>query len=290
MSPKNRRNWSKHKLFLLALTVGLFSLAAPKESDARRRRRRKARKAKKKAKPKASAAIKKLAKPFKWGMTPNKVIHVVKKRIKAQYLPKIRASRDDRMKQDRLSRQMKRDIAKVKKSYIRFGGKHTGWDSSIVDDQFEKNNDESMLVVMEEDQQRFFFFHNKKLYKQMIAFNSDHPKYKGLTFGKFLQILMQVYGQGQPVFKSDVAGVNKLHHVAWKGTDNYILWALDKSAVYGNFCLVVIDGKRKKLVERGRKTVRSMRDKKPELDPLIQSVTKSQEEMDAENQDGGTSK
>jgi len=290
MSPKKVKNWSNGKLFLLALSVGLLSLATPSVSDARRRRRRKPRKTKKKTKQKASAAIKKLAKPFKWGMTPNKVIGVVKKRIKAQYLPKIRASSDNRMKQDRLSRQLKSDIGKVKKSYIKFGGKHTGWDSSIVDDQFEKNNDESMLVVMEEDQQRFFFFHNKKLYKQVIAFNSDHPKYKGLTFGKFLQILMQVYGQGKPVFKSDVAGLNKLHHVEWQGTDNYVLWAVDKSAVYGNFCLVVIDGKRQKLVKRGRKTVRSMRDKKPEIDPLIQSVTKSKEEEEAEKHDGGTSK
>jgi hypothetical protein len=135
---------------------------------------------------------------------------------------------------------------------------------------------------MEDDQQRFFFFHNKKLYKQMIAFNSDHPKYKGLNFGKFLQVLMQVYGQGKPFFKTDIAGENKLHHVEWQGTDGYLLWAIDNSSVYGNFCLVVMDEKTHNVVAQGRKAVESLSPKKEDLDPLLKSVMKPEEEDEEE--------
>lgn len=275
------KRWSQGRVwpFGLGLVVMLgMALAVPNASARRRRRRRKARKAREaKEKPKASAAIKRLAGPFKWGMTPNKVISILRKRVRAKYLPKIRKT-SSKMRQDRLRRELAAEVRKIKRSYVKFGGKHTSWQSSIVDDQFEKRNNESMLVVMEEDQQRFFFFYHTKLYKQMIAFNSDHPKYKGLTFPKFVQILMKVYGQGRPVFEPDAAGINKLHHVEWIGPDNYKLHAIDKSGVYGNFCLLLIDSKMEANVERGRKAVRSMRTQEPELDPLIESVTKPEEE------------
>lgn len=285
---RNSGVWFSRGLWAVMATVIGLMLASPEVASARRRRRRrKARKARKAAKPKASKAIKRLAGPFKWGMTPNKVIAVLKKKIRAKYLPKIRKT-SDRMRQDRLRREMAAEIRKIKRSYVKFGSKHTNWESSIVDDQFGKNNAESMLVVMEEDQQRFFFFYHTKLYKQMIAFNSDHPKYKGLTFPKFIQILMKVYGQGKPVFKKDVAGINKLHHVEWQGTDNYELWALDKSGVYGNFCLVLIDKVTAKKVNQGRKLAGGM-NSKPGLDPLIKSVTKPEGETE-EEVDAGTSK
>lgn len=256
------------------------------DAGARRRKRRRRSKPKPRATRKASAAIKRLAGPYKWGLTPNRVLKLLNKKIKKEYIPKIAKHRGDPMLQDRLRREMRRVYRRVVKSYVKFTGQATSWDSSIVDDQFMHKNQESMLVIIEQDQQRFFFFFNKRLYKHMIAFNSDHPKYKGLTFARFLQVLIQVYGQGKPVFKPDAAGINKLHHVEWRGPSRFNLWALDKSGVYGNFCLVLIDRVREAKLEESRKLVRSTQPRKPAMDPLIKSVTRPKTDGSEEEKEG----
>ncbi len=284
MSPSN--HWKKSKKLMVAFCLLAASAVQSPGTLHGGKRRPKAKKAEAEVTPKASAEMKKLVEPFKWSMTPKQVTSILVKRIRNEYLPRIRGSSADRIMQDRISKQMAAEINRVRKSYTRFDGRHTGWSSSIIEDQFVENNSESMLVVMEEHQQRFFFFHNERLYKQMIAFNADHPSYKELNFGKFLQILMQVYGQGKPVFKEDVAGINTLHHVEWLGAEGYILHALDKSSVYGNFCLVVMDGKMNEVVEQGRKAVRSLRTKEDDLDPLIRSVTIPEDEDAPDAEDG----
>ncbi len=276
----------------LALTafLGLGLLLPAQSADARRRRRH--RPARQQAQPQASAAIKKLAGPFKWGMSHRQVERILIKKIRKQYVPKIRAARDNRLKQDSLRAEMQREIRKIRKSYIVFHGQKTNWDGSVVDDQFVHKNNESMLVMLERDQQRFFFFWNDQLYKQMIAFNADHPKYKGLTFPKFVAVLIQAYGQGKPVFLPDAAGINKLHHVEWRGSGNYILWALNKTDVYGNLCLMLLDASVLPKIEEARKVVQSMNPKTPAVDPLVQSITRKpapedQDEADSNQNDNG---
>ncbi len=260
------------RIALWALLTTCFVLPATR-ADARRRRRRRARQSAA-AQPKASAAIKKLAGPFKWGMSHRQVERILISKIRKQYVPKIRRARNNRLKQDSLRAEMQREITKVRKSYVIFNGQKTNWDGSVVDDQFVHKNNESMLVMLERDQQHFFFFWNDQLYKQLIAFNADHPKYKGLTFPKFVAVLIQAYGQGKPVFLPDAAGINKLHHVEWEGSGNYILWALNKTDVYGNLCLVLLDKSAAAKIEEARKVVRSMNPKTPAVDPLVQSITR----------------
>ncbi len=169
-------------------------------------------------------------------------------------------------------------ILKVKKSLFKFTGKRTGWDSSIIDDQFKHNNQESIVVYLESEQQRFFFFHNGKLYKQFIAFNSDHKNYKGLTFPQFLGKLIKLFGAGKPEFKKDLAGQSRLHHVQWIGLKKVHMWAVDKSTIYGNFCVVLFQNEMKTKVLEGRKLTGG--DRRRGLDPLIDSVTKPRKETD----------
>lgn len=261
---------------LIALSGLCFLFFSSDHANARRKKKKKAKVEKKEEKvsKKASLAIKRLAEPYKWGLSHTKILKIIEKKLQKEYLPRIRKAKGDPLEQDRLRRDMAAKLKKISSSYVKFTGQKTSWDSSVVDDQFVHKNEESLLVMYEQDQQRFFFFHNGKMYKHMIAFNADHPKYKGLTFTKFLNILYQAYGMGQSIWKPDSVGVSQLHHVEWHGQDNYILWALDKSAVYGNFCLVLIDGKIQSKVEEGRKALGINQDKKPKLDPLIKSVTK----------------
>jgi hypothetical protein len=53
---------------------------------------------------------------------------------------------------------------------------------------------------------------------------------------------------------------------------------VDKSTIYGNFCVVLFDSAMKKKVEEGRKLF--SRDRRRGVDPLIDSVTKPRRETE----------
>jgi len=248
------------------------------DADARRRRRRRKVPKKEQVNKRAAAAISALTGKYKWGVGPMKVVKLLTANLKKDYIRQIRKSRSNPRAQDRLRAELKLKIRKVKQSYFKFTGKSTGWDSSIVDDQFAHNNQESIVVYLEPEQQRFFFFHNGKLYKQFIAFNADHKNYKGLTFPQFLGRLIKAFGAGKPEFKKDLAGQSRLHHVEWIGLKKVHMWAVDKSTIYGNFCVVLFQNDRMEKVVAGRKLTGSSRQRG--LDPLIDSVTKPRKETD----------
>jgi len=263
---------------VIALLAPVLLLAWTLDSDARRRRRRGPRKpAEEKVNPQAAKAIPALVGKYKWKLNRHKVERLLTKKVRKSYAERIRKAASSPMRQDSLRRELADQIKKVRGSYVKFDGKRTNWDSSIVDDQFQHRNNESMMVFLEKEQQRFFFFHNGKLYKQLIAFNADHPNYKGLTFPQFLGKLIQAFGKGKPVFKKDVAGQSRLHHVEWIGADGVHMWAVDKSTIYGNFCVVLFhDGMRKDVLS-GRKLTGSG-PRRTRTDDLIDSVTKPKRE------------
>ena len=260
--------------------VPMLLAAWVSDSDARRRRRRRRRRPRPAAgqtSPQAAKAIAALVGKYKWNLTPNQVIRLLTVNLKKTYNAKIRKAQGHPLRQDRLRRDLAAEIRKIKRSYVKFDGHRTNWDSSIVDDQFGHNNGESMLVYLEKEQQRFFFFHNGRLYKQFIAFNADHPNYKGLTFPQFLGKLIQAFGQGKPVFQKDVAGQSRLHHVEWIGANNVHMWAVDKSTIYGNFCVVLFDNTMRQSVLSGRRMTGASRPRSAD-DALIDSVTKPRRE------------
>ena len=265
------------RVWIVALLVPVLLASWLFEADARRRRRRKRPPATttEVVNKRSAAAIAALVGKYKWKLQPMTVVKLLTGNLKKVYIGKIRKSRSEPTKQDRLRRELAAALAKVKKSFIKFQGTQSGWDSSIIEDQFAHRNDESMVVFLEKEQQRFFFFHDNKLWKQFIAFNADHPNYKGLTFPQFLGRLIKAFGAGKPVFQKDSAGQSRLHHVEWIGANNIYMWAVDKSTIYGNFCVVLFHNTMKQKVLAGRKANPSTR---PGVNPMIDAVTKPRRE------------
>jgi hypothetical protein len=136
---------------------------------------------------------------------------------------------------------------------VKFDGQKSGWDSSIIDKEFGHKNEESMLVMWEKDQRRFLFFWRDKLYKQYIAFNSEHPVFQGKSFDDFAKLIQNRYGQAEMKMaalrtKDDVT----LDHLEWPSSADHTLWALDQSSFYGNFCLKLMQTSVFKDVEKMR--------------------------------------
>jgi hypothetical protein len=203
----------------------------------------------KKAAPKAESSGKKaapnpkaladLAGKFKWGMTPDDIQKVIGVQITAKYQELI-TKEGDIYQQDQLRKQKDEEIAKVKESYIQFDGKKSGWDVSLVDKEFAHNNNESMLVFWEKDQRRFLFFYNDHLYKQFIAFNSEHPAFQNKTFDDFAKLIEKRFGPAEMKFANlRTKDEQTLDHLEWAPSGDDELWAIDQSQFYGNFCLVL---------------------------------------------------
>ena len=240
---------SGFRLALCAL-VGAFALGSLLSGTAMAGKK----KSKAKAKPKAAAtaqfkgdakALGELMGPFKFGMSSKDILGILSKQIGDKYKDKIAATTDVYV-QDKLRRDRQAELDRIKKSYTEFKGTKTGWDVSIIDDQFAHNTDESMMVYWEndaeshKDQRRFFFFHDGRLYKMLIALNSSNLKNEQRTFDYFRGLMEARYGKGSVKTAKDADGVDRPVALEWRSKSHHVS-ALDKLAFYGSFVLVVAD-------------------------------------------------
>ena len=182
-------------------------------------------------------ALGELMGPYKFGMSKQDVLRVLSKQINERYKEKI-AGTTDVYVQDKLRRDRQSEFERIKKSFVEFKGKKTGWDVSIIDDQFGHNSDEAMMVHWENssesgrDQRRFFFFHDGQLYKMFIALNSAQLKDDQRSFTYFQNLMEQRYGTGKVQVDKGT--------IEWKSRTHRLL-AVDKLAFYGSFCLIISD-------------------------------------------------
>jgi len=200
----------------------------------------------------SARAISELMGKFKWGMTPDDVLKPITEDIHARYAELIKKEIDV-YRQDQLRQKENEEVKAVKDSLVKFDGKKTGWDTSIIDKEFAQRNDESMMVLWEKDQRRFLFFWNDKLYKQYIAFNAEHPVFQGKSFDDFAKLIQNRYGPAEMKMatlrtKDDVT----LDHLEWPPSGDFTLWAIDQSGFYGNFCLKLQQTSVIAQIERGR--------------------------------------
>jgi hypothetical protein len=206
--------------------------AAPKEKPAPPR---------KPAPPVSAENKKKLAElyaGFKFGMTKDDVINVLKKQIDQKYEERMKGTTDVAA-QDRLRSEKKGEIARVNQSYTVFDGKRTGWDVSIVEGEFAHNTGESMFERWEnqngKNQRRFFFFHDGKLWKMFVSLDVSILPEDKKNFETFAKVMQGQYGPG------DVeAGV-----VTWR-TAEFDVRAVDKLKTYDALGLVIEDPREKK--------------------------------------------
>jgi hypothetical protein len=207
----------------------------------------------KEASAQTARAIGELSGKFKWGMTVEEAQKVVLDEVRARFDERIKKETDP-FKQDVVRKEMDEQLAKTRSSYIKFDGQKTGWDVSIIDREFAHKNDESMFVIWEKDQRRFMFFHDGKLWKQFIAFNAEHPAFAGKTFDDFTDLIQKRYGPAAIVFKKlRTSDDQTLDHLEWPPSGDFVLWAIDLTTFYGNYCLSLMQKSAMPEIERTRK-------------------------------------
>jgi hypothetical protein len=219
----------------------------------------------KKAVPPVSAEKKKvlaeLYAGFKFGMSKDEVLKVLAKQLDERYDEKIKGTTDVGV-QDRLRKEKKDELARVNASHINFDGKRSGWDVSIVEEEFAHKTSESMLDRWEnkdgKNQRRFFFFHDGKLWKMAVSIDVSILPEDKRNFDTFTTVMTQKYGPG------DV----EADRITWR-TDEFDVRAVDKLKSYSTLALVIENPRVKKDLVALRE---SKAEKKPETNSVIKAV------------------
>jgi hypothetical protein len=183
--------------------------------------------------PEHKKAMAELLGPYKFGMSKPEVIAELTKQVDAQYADQIKGTTDVYV-QDRLRKEKKADLARITSTFIEFNGKKSGWDVSMVEDEFAHNTAESMLVHWEnqngKNQRRFFFFVDSKLYKMFVSIDTSILPADKRNFETLQAAMFARFGEG------DVdAG-----RIAWQAGE-FNLYAVDKLKNYDAIGLVIAD-------------------------------------------------
>jgi hypothetical protein len=226
--------------------------------------------AKPKGKGKDPSELEKLKGDYRWGMNPDDVTAKVQDKIRASYEDKLAKTANDPSRHDRLRKEMMGEVDKVKTKVVKFDGQKSGYDVSIIDQEFLHNAGESMVVMKEDTSDRYFFFKDDRLYKMFIAF--DKEILQGKSFREFGQLMQAKFGKAKEVTASEKtkAGVKvKLDHFVWPNKGGDILRLVDRSEFYDVYCLVIYDAK----VDKEQEAARLARKTGPKGDNLVEAVT-----------------
>lgn len=227
-----------------------------------------------KAAPLASTEeVTKLKGDFKWGMTPDEVMAKTVERIEASYEDRLKKTVNDPTKQDRVRKEMLAEVEQIKKnSLVKFDGQKSGYDVSIIDQEFNHGANNSMLIGKDANASRYFFFVSNALYKMYIAFDKD--MLAGKDFRQFGQLMQARFGKAREVFveeKSKAGVTRKLDHYEWAAKGGDVIRLVDRSSFYDVYCLVIADS-----AEAARQAeIHKAQSRLERSDALVESVTSS---------------
>src|SRR5258708_1340055 len=190
-------------LVALALSVGVgLSGVALAKGDAKKAPAAKKEPGKKKGPPVTAEhkkALAELLSGFKFGMTKDEVVAQLQKQIDEAYEEKIKGTTDIAL-QDKIRKEKKQEMARVSASYTSFEGKRTGWDVSIVENEFAHHTNESMMERWEnqggKNQRRFFFFYDGRLWKMFLSLDGSILPADKKNFDTFSGIMQGKEGAG----------------------------------------------------------------------------------------------
>ncbi len=266
MSSIYKSKYSKWTTFITAAFV--VAAFAPSGAEARRKRRKRPA-ATAPAKQVNTKALQELMGAFKFGMSKDRVLKVLKTQLDERYKAKIRGM-SDVYGQDALRREKVKKVKEVQASYTEFKGRKTGWDVSIIDDQFGHKTGESMLVYWEQNsnganQRRFFFFHGASLYKMFIVLDSKMLPVGKRNFATFKSLMSTRYGDGKVVAPTKRSSAL----IDWATPDIHVQ-AIDKLSFYGSFCLMISDPSVEAVVMTDRDGVRVAKKSNSIIDSMLE--------------------
>lgn len=185
---------------------------------------------------------------MKWGASDKDVVEMIKKQ-RLDEMSKDQKLRKDPLLMQEARKQLVDQITTIEKTKTELKGDRTGYEVSVISDEFTPNVGESMMVVRDKVAQRYYFFMHGRLYKLVIAYDKEYLK--GVDFEPFAAQTAQRYGRPISTDYGDVFGEEELTSVTWED-DGSILAVHNKREFFGTFTMVFSDKQRvQELTKRG---------------------------------------
>ena len=173
-----------------------------------------------------------------WGDTHREVIVQAKAEIDAAYADDFKRYNGDTLQTDRLMRARRKDYKKVDENYIEFKGPRTGYESSVIAQEYKPNAGESMVRIDDDRGQRYYFFKDGKLWKIVVAQNNAKGETNG--FAGFVKQIQRKYGRPTRVDWEGEGSGRVMAGATWEDPNTRLV-VRDQSAFFGTYSLKYLD-------------------------------------------------
>lgn len=169
-----------------------------------------------------------------WRAPSATVLAHVKGQVEARYDKRLDGVRDA-LTIDRILREKKAELAAVDKALVSFRGQRTGFEASIIAEEFVPSQGESVLRIDDDKAQRYYFFADDSLYKIVVAYNTSVSRQ--VPFVEFVKQVSAKYGRPvDQTWTTPAGGSRTLKSALWNDEITR-LTVEDRSSFFGTFVM-----------------------------------------------------
>jgi hypothetical protein len=204
-----------------------------------------------------------------WGTGHDAVLAAVKAQIDERYAKAMEDIRDP-LEIDRALRRKNAELAGVQKTYLRFTGERTGYESSLIAQDYVTDSEEAVLRIDDAAAQRYYFFKDDRLWKVLVAYNTSISR--SVPFADFVKQVQSKYGRPADVdWYTPPGGARSIRSATWHD-DVTQLVVEDRTEFFGTFVMKFLDVKSGVQLEAERAAQHQQ--KKPGVtdDPMVSST------------------
>lgn len=169
-----------------------------------------------------------------WGAGNHAVLGQVKGELDERYKKLLEGVRDT-LQIDRVLKQKREEAKALEESILHFRGQRTGYEASIIAEEFLVGHGESMLRIDDRQAQRYYFFSDDGLYKILVAYNTSVSR--DVPFSEFIRQVTGRYGAPKAEnWVNNEDGERVLKSIYWED-DQTRLIVEDRSSFFGTFVM-----------------------------------------------------
>ena len=186
-----------------------------------------------------------ILKTLDWGVSSIAVFEALEAEVDAQYADRLKQA--DTLIIDKMMRRRRAEKKAIRKAYVRFDGRTSGYEASLIADDFSANNGEAMVRVDDGPAQRYYFFKDEQLYKVLVVYSTAVARQT-----KFPAFVSKAAGKyGKPVKTiNDKAADNALTGAIWR--DDMTELRVHDRSLYGTYTMAFLQAGRGAEIEDAR--------------------------------------
>ncbi len=208
---------------------------------------------------------------IEWGDSKAEVLDKMKTQLMAEAKEDAKAKRDPVLLQKARKKALSRYKA-ADKSYTKLEGTDTGYEVSVIADEFSVNNGESFIRVKDRVAQRFYFFVDGGLYKLVVAYNGSYLR--DTDFETFVAVSARKYGRPTSAEYDDIRGEEQLALVTWEDRETSLA-VKNKKELFDTYTMAFSDRQTLKRLASQKRRVGGNDKDEEELSATVQDLATS---------------